>query len=215
MPDEKIIISMPYYNFVTGTGANMMVCLRLDPRTIAHYFILGQPSGEARNEAIVHSLPCADWTHMMFVDADQGLLCEPDQLIDGLLACDADVACGWYDLKLGDGYQSGIVRSVQVEGESWMTGEMPKDIFDITGCGAGCLLVRREVFDTTLPPWFKWEGDYLSDPNRVSDDMYFCNKVLQHGFTMRCNPAMKVDHDKQMSLHQIVGSFRQAVLQGA
>ena len=63
----------------------------------------------------------------------------------------------------------------------WKVGEF----FEVTGLGMDATLIRVDVFKDLPKPWFKTVEDagYLDNENRVelwTEDLYFCNKVLEH-----------------------------------
>ena len=200
MPDEKIIISMPYYDMIVGASAHTMVNLRTDPRVIDHTFAQGMPVGHVRNQIVLQCLERDDWTHLLMIDSDNYIKHHPQEVIDMLLACDSDIACGWYDLLLGDGTNLAIVRSVMTKSGRWETNELPIEPFDVICCGAGCILMTREALEKTPCPWFKWSGNYLADPENESDDIFFCKKALSLNLTIRCHPELKLGHEKRIPL---------------
>lgn len=61
----------------------------------------------------------------------------------------------------------------------WKVGE----VFDISGIGMGCTLIRVDVFNKLSKPWFKTVDsvdDFLDGVNKMSmwtEDLWFCHKV--------------------------------------
>lgn len=63
----------------------------------------------------------------------------------------------------------------------WKKGEL----FECSGIGTGCMLIKTEVFDRIDEPWFETvdempNGKLVS--NSVTDDLWFCQKVTDAGF---------------------------------
>lgn len=58
------------------------------------------------------------------------------------------------------------------------------DIFECTGIGTGCMLIRTEVFKHLEKPWFK-TVDQPGTPEepvvQETDDLYFCDRVIEAG----------------------------------
>lgn len=55
--------------------------------------------------------------------------------------------------------------------------------------GAGCLLVRREVFEAVEPPWFK-----AITPSGGGEDAFFCRKAREAGFPIYVDQGLNVPH---------------------
>jgi hypothetical protein len=64
----------------------------------------------------------------------------------------------------------------------WKKGE----VFECSGIGTGCMLVKTEVFTKLSPPWFKTvdiahtNGQTSSETQ--TDDLYFCDRVIEAGY---------------------------------
>ncbi len=63
---------------------------------------------------------------------------------------------------------------------NWKIGEL----FEVTGIGMDCTLIRREVFEQLEPPWFRTihEDGYIDGKNKVeewTEDLYFCKRVCE------------------------------------
>ena len=56
------------------------------------------------------------------------------------------------------------------------------------GIACGCLLVKRHVFEAIEPPWFEVSGDGRSD------DLYFCRKAKNAGFTCHLDSDTRSSH---------------------
>lgn len=76
----------------------------------------------------------------------------------------------------------------------WKVGE----VFAVTGMGAGCMLIKCEVFDKLAKPWFPWIETNSSDPRipsvTVSEDISFCNAVRAAGFEIVAHGGVLCDH---------------------
>lgn len=72
------------------------------------------------------------------------------------------------------------------------------DIFEVTGMGAGCMLVRVEVFNKLPKPWFTFETadsyDATVASTSVSEDIHFCNLVRQAGYKIVAHGGILCDH---------------------
>ena len=124
-----------------------------------------------------------DWTHMWFIDAD--VVPPSPYALMRLLQRDKDIVCGLYARKTIPNQWLIWVdeKPVQISDP-----ERPFDLYpqykdkviEVTGSGAGCLLIKREVFNKIPPPWFKVhypEGSI----DAWGEDAYFFNKARDLG----------------------------------
>ena len=77
---------------------------------------------------------------------------------------------------------------------NWKVG----DVFEVTGMGAGCMLINCEVFEKIPKPWFPWIEDKTvraGMPNiTVSEDISFCNAVRYAGYKIVAHGGIICDH---------------------
>lgn len=77
-----------------------------------------------------------------------------------------------------------------------------EDVFEVTGIGTGCLMVRTSVFKELEKPWFKttlYTPDEPIDGEMVvtagmTDDLYFCDKLTQAGHKIYAHGGVLCDH---------------------
>ena len=60
-----------------------------------------------------------------------------------------------------------------------------------TCLGIGGLLVRRKALDKVADPWFR-VGQYT--PDRQQEDTWFCNRLIQEGFTIHIDRDTVIGH---------------------
>jgi len=72
------------------------------------------------------------------------------------------------------------------------------DIFEVTGIGAGCLLIATDVFYQIPEPWFEFQESRSNIPEvpstLISEDISFCNKVRAAGFKVFAHGGVLCDH---------------------
>jgi len=72
------------------------------------------------------------------------------------------------------------------------------DVFECTGMGAGCMMIRTEVFKTLEKPYFKFIRDIPSDINHgsscISEDIYFCEMVRKEGYKVLAHGGVLCRH---------------------
>ncbi len=69
----------------------------------------------------------------------------------------------------------------------------PDTLFKVKGIGGGIVLIKTEVFENISRPWFANEN-YDTGMTKVGEDYYFCNKVLEIGKEIWCDPTLKIGH---------------------
>lgn len=78
----------------------------------------------------------------------------------------------------------------------WKIGE----VFDVSGIGMGCTLVRVDMLKTLEKPWFKTIDSVEAYMNGVpmgelwTEDLYFCDKVTKAGFNVIADGGLLCDH---------------------
>ena len=76
----------------------------------------------------------------------------------------------------------------------WRVGE----VFEVSGMGAGCMMIKCEVFKHIPKPWFPWIDVKSCDPAVssvvVSEDISFCNSVRHAGFKIVAHGGILCDH---------------------
>jgi hypothetical protein len=146
------------------------------------------------------------------VDDDQ--VFAPDTL-RRLMAHDKDVVSGLYvqrhhpfmanvfDEDRGDGWHRHLTLKPGDKG-----------LIEVKGTGAGCLLVKRAVFEAMEKPW--WRLGQL-DPERWGDDVEFFMRVRQAGFKVWCDLDCLVGHQMTGTLwphRQPNGTWLTALVDG-
>jgi len=139
----------------------------------------------------------AHWTvggyeYLFSVDSD--IAFERDTL-KKLLAHDKDVVSGLYIQRKVGQHTLEIYEDNGRGGVSNMPYERLKDrgLTQIAGCGFGCVLVKKAVFESVGYPQFEYHSA-INHANTISEDVDFCRKVLAKGFTIWADPSIQCRH---------------------
>jgi len=77
-----------------------------------------------------------------------------------------------------------------------------KNVVEVDGTGAGCLLINRKVFENIEKPYFLTpcndEGFVVS-----TEDIYFFKKAIKAGFKVHIDRSVVADHIKTINLTEI------------
>ncbi len=154
------------------------------------------PVFQCRYASLAHSLnTIADaflqtgWEWLFLANDDHVY---PADTLLKLLAHDKDFVTGLYVKKqipyepvLYDRIEDGVLKQ-----KEFKTGE--SGLIPIVGCGDGCLLIRRRVFEAIPQPW--WELATDDQPDVIRQDLIFCQRVRDAGFEMWCDLDTTVAH---------------------
>jgi len=151
----------------------------------------------SRNQIVEDSLISGgDWTHLWFLDSD--VIPPAPYGLMRLLQRDKDLITGLYAKKtIPNQWLIWINQQpVQISDPSTPFDIYPKyrdKVIEVTGAGAGCLLVKREVFEKVSPPWFK--VDYREGSTDAwGEDVYFFNKARAAGFKFYMDTSVMCLH---------------------
>lgn len=146
----------------------------------------------ARNLAVA-AMP-KDATHLLFIDNDVYI---QKDAITALLEVPCDIAVGCY-AQLTQGGQISPYIAVRHSGK-WMTEPWEGILEDVEFAGAGCMLIRREVFEALEFPWWNWPLE-LKDGKvcETSDDVDFCVRAREAGFTIGAHGGVFCGHEKHI-----------------
>lgn len=162
-------------------------------------FAKGRPEDYTRNCCVRTFLDHKDFTHLFFVDSDTE---PPLDVLDRLLALDAPLAAGIYPLLMPSGLKWSLSNCI--DGKYILLSDLPSytEPFICDAGGAGCLLIRRDVFDLVKWPWFKWIEN--ADGSQVSEDIYFFKKANFKGCRLKVDPEVICNHYKEMNLTMLM-----------
>lgn len=74
--------------------------------------------------------------------------------------------------------------------------EIPEEIFEVAGCGFGCVLMKRNVLWNVL-----CQHGYMFDPtNGVGEDLCFCWRARKCGHKIYCDPTIALGHEVKTTI---------------
>jgi hypothetical protein len=205
------------------------ICACLATQTVARTFFVqnGPYLDNGRNE-LVRTFMCPEvrdfCTHLLMVDSD--IAFTPDDVRALYAAADERAVVGgvyynnfggtpkpvvheWQDIEV-----DGVMRHTQVEIDAWSDGwplwpigHCPRGSQDpcvkVSAMGAGFLMIRHEVLDVMRAvydepqPWF---SEPVVDGVHFGEDLAFCNRVWERGFSVWAHREVEVAHVKNIVL---------------
>jgi FkbM family methyltransferase len=138
----------------------------------------------------------ADWglhfDYLFCVDSDIVL---PTDTLTKMLAADKDVISGVYiqrkeGVEIPELYQSNAHGGVS----NISLAQIAKpDLYKIAACGFGGVLIKNKVLVKMGYPHFYYTSA-LDHKNTVSEDVFFCKKARENGFTIWVDSSIIFDH---------------------
>jgi glycosyltransferase involved in cell wall biosynthesis len=157
------------------------------------------PTDVARNE-ICRGVLSGDEDYLLFLDADMTF---PPDLIERLIREEAPVITARYHAKRPPYHAIAFVKHRTLDGpHKYQAVHYGHGVFEIERCGAGALLIRRDVLDAIQirlggDEWFRYQrGPKEEDHNdfTVSEDFWFCRQVREAGFQIFCHWDVECAH---------------------
>ena len=185
-------------------------CSYLNKSPVCQWGFVNQTSPELSRNVILemHYEQEGPWSHVFFIDSD---VVPPTDALEKMLDIGADVITGMYPLfkNEGVGTKAEVVWAVSDSPGHWMSAKepIPASPFQIQACGAGCLLIRREVLDDIGYPWFKTTFQSIRENNGIpiepSEDVYFCQKAQEKGYKIFAEPSVVCKHYNTVDIGEL------------
>jgi len=183
---KEITIGIPLYNSMpTQSFLSILKMLHNMGNKFNVIYTSNYPIESARNE-IVRRFLKRDSDYLLFIDSDQIL---PENVLQRLMGL-GDVVSG-ISFKKAYPYYPTIYKNA---GEKFQpVVDYPKNkIIEVDAVGMFCTLVKREVFENMERPWF--EFGQTSDGELIGEDLMFCRKAKDLGFSIRSDTGLIVPH---------------------
>jgi len=156
------------------------------------------PTDVARNE-ICRNMLKGNEDYLLFLDADMTF---PLDLVERLVAEEAPVITARYHAKKPPFHAIAFVKHRTLDGpHRYQAVHYGRGVFEIERCGAGALLIRRDVLDALQvrigDEWFRYQrGPDEADHHdfTISEDFWFCQQVREAGFSIFCHWDVECEH---------------------
>jgi len=151
---------------------------------------------------VIHRLlsEIPDATHVFLTEMDMVI---PHDTIPKLAALDKPIASGLYFLRGGKGQPclyapAPVTPALNKYPHTPITmfpTETPFKLAKAGGCcGLGCVLIRREVFESIEAPWFDLKERNVKTQEGYGSDMFFYTKVREAGIEVWVDPTVRCAH---------------------
>jgi glycosyltransferase involved in cell wall biosynthesis len=166
-----------------------------------HLFNRAFPLDYNRNTLVRKSVELeADW--VLFLDADMTF--PPDlvpSLLENAIESKSAIVSGCYFKKLPPHQCVSAIRRDAHDPQLLSpidTGE--KGLVECDVIGMGAALIHSSVFEAVAHPWFEYEVYEKTGERTVTEDVPFCAKAKQAGFTIMTDTRLACGHVRQVEV---------------
>lgn len=129
--------------------------------------------------------------YIFFIDDD---VLPPINTIEKLYNHKKDIVSGLYFAKQQPHFPQIFKDSKRDVGRYDSVENYEKDaLIEIDACGAGCMLIKKEVFEKLKQPYFQYIPKSETTP-RKGEDYFFCEKAKKAGFKIFCDTSVLCKH---------------------
>ena len=187
---KKILIAVPTKKYIETETFKSIYDLEIPEGYETEFqFFYGYQIDQIRNLV-------AEWAkrydYLFSVDSDIVL---PSDALTKMLSADKDIISGLYIQRVPGLHVLEIYKDTDHGGVTNVPYEElhGRGITQVAGCGFGCCLIKGEVFRKLEYPHFVYTSA-LDHSYTVSEDIYFCKKARNNGFTVWVDPTIKCEH---------------------
>lgn len=175
--NARVAICVPVRDYVTAAFSFSLAmllkkCGETDRKTSLH-MVMGSEIASQRQQLATEALS-TECTHILWLDSDMRF---PNITLEALLSHDKDIVACNYSTRV-EPHMPVAFTSKQNMGE-----RLGADVGlnKVAAVGMGCMLVKRNVFESMSLPYFgvEWNQDYTS---LIGEDLYFANKADLAGY---------------------------------
>jgi len=190
---KKILIAIPTARYIEADTFKSIYDLEVpEGYEVTYQHFYGYRVDQVRNLI-------ADWVVRGFdylFSIDHDITFPPDTL-KRLLAHNVDLVSGVYRQRL----EPQRIEIYDFAGHRMEYADIyNKPIVEIGGCGFGCVLVRKDVFQVVGYPQFEYHPA-LNHDNTISEDTDFCRKARENGVALWCDPSIVCGHIGSTTMH--------------
>jgi hypothetical protein len=211
--DVRLMIAVPTLGSIhTELVARLLQWQsKFPPNQVALYLSLNvAPVDRARNGIVqaflAQKLDGKPLTHLLMIDSDTvpqadapfRLLAHDLPFVSGMTPiANRNKETG--ELEFYDNCFESVVKDNDGKVSKTNIAQRGTGLRQILRCGAACLLVKRHVFESMTPPFFRFEMDETGTKHTRSEDIYFCDIVKDNGYVLYADTDVVCQHNKQLS----------------
>lgn len=185
----KLAIGLPMLHpFVHYKFVNSYLGLQR-PQGATTISLVGSLTALARNSIVEMAKSNGHFTHLLFLDTDMTF---PSDTIKKLISHDKDIVSGLYFERYAP-YRP-MLRKRFEDGYS-LVDYTQSNLVKCDALGAGCLLIKMEVFEKLSKPYFEYRLTQTGIKETfLSEDIVFCERARDAGFEIWCDTTIRCGH---------------------
>lgn len=207
--DKKILIAVPCMDMVSARFAQSLTTLKkVGQCTVT--FLIGSLIYDSRNKLASMAVEL-EADYMLWFDSD--MVFDASTLERMMKVLDEhpeiDILSGLY-FRRGTPFTPVLFSKLEVNDKGELEFEdytnIPDELFEVAGCGFGCVLMRTEcLLDIAAK---EGGGVWFTPMDNAGEDCSFCMRARREGYKIYCDPSIDLGH---MGYAPITKAFYQAL----
>lgn len=195
----RTLIAVPAMDTVPTRFAQSLAMLR-KVGDCALTFQIGSLVYTSRNELAKKAI-AMDADYVLWLDSD--MFFEPDlleRLFKTLKEKNLDFLSGLYFRRVPP-FTPVLFDKLEItdKGAEWSEyQDLPADLFEIGGCGFGCVLMKTDIILEVAGKF----GDMFTPMANAGEDLSFCIRARECGYKLYCDPKITLGHVGQTVVDQ-------------
>lgn len=191
---KRIFIAIPVYQYPTPecmeSVINLVGIFR-DKYDLTVRLVSGYTAEVARTKS-VEAFLATQCDYLLFVDSDVVI---SETVVDKLIEADKEAVTAIYHKKSLTVQQSEVYRIADEKRfEAYPTAEVPQTLFEITACGFGCILLRRDAVRKVVEATKGVPFRFVQGEVYISEDIFFCNELSKLGIKIWADGSAVCGH---------------------
>lgn len=207
MDGEHLLIAMPTRGVPHPRAFNAMMSAANRCTTANVMFPDGAPRDHNRNCIVQYFLDQHRHDWLLMIDDDSVV---PPDVIELLFSVGKKVVAAPQPLYFApEALVVNLARDHGPAGDdyvwpSYHNYDFSQPPYPLLACGFGCVLMHRDVLEPLERPWFQEHyGDYYGRGG-ITEDVWFCRRVLEMGAEIWSCPSASCGHYKWVDLRDIM-----------
>lgn len=187
--EKKILIAIPCMDMVSARFAQSLATLKKVGKCTVS-FLMGSLIYDSRNKLAGMALEM-EADYILWLDSD--MVFQPDTLERMMDTLNnhphIDILSGLY-FRRTTPFTPVLFNKLERDGETLVfedVKEVPNDLFEVAGCGFGCVLMKTDcLFDIGM----NWFTPFVD----AGEDCAFCMRAREKGYKIYCDPNISLGH---------------------
>lgn len=188
----KILIAVPCMDQVPAPFCQSLAMLRKVGDCVLS-MQMGSLIYTSRNTLATRAIQ-TEADYVLWLDSD--MVFEPDlleRLMKTLTENDLDIVTGLYFRRVQP-YSPVLFKDLTLIRDTFFEWsefkEVPSDLFEVAGCGFGCVLMKTDAFFDVQSKF----GNMFAPIGNTGEDLAFCWRARECGYKVWCDPSIICGH---------------------